>query len=322
MIKIFKSNGILQIVIIVAVAAAIWVGSLFNPPEMVADATCGPFYLLLRKILHGVPHLAAILGLLLTIVEGYLLNRLLYNNGLTPLNTLLPTLLYTILMGVGVEANGLTPAVVTNLWLLLALNSMMPKDNMIMQENSIFNTTMWFSMTTITWIPALYAAIPIIVGLLTYKVYKGREWSVALLGFLALVIIVTTTLFLIDRMDIAANYAISSIEELHIHFEPDALPVIETSLYALMALIVTISSVSGLFKDTIAQRKHGMVIVSMLIYSVATLFYTKLMPVNAQPFAITVATTGSMYLLARKRRLWIYDICLAILFGLSLYSYL
>ena len=287
---------------------------------MVADATCGPFHLLLRKILHGVPHVAAILGLLLTIVEGYLLNRLLYNKGLTPLNTLLPTLLYTILMGVGVEANGLTPAVVTNLWLLLALNSMMPKENMIMQENSIFNTTMWFSMATITWIPALYAAIPIIVGLLTYKVYKGREWSVALLGFLAPIIIVATTLFLIDRLDMATNYAVSSIANLHIYSDIDTLSITQATLFALMALIVTVSTISNLFRNTIPQRKHGMVIVSLLVYSVAALFYSKLMPINAQPFAITVATTGSIYLLERKRKLWIYDIFLVILFILSLLS--
>lgn len=322
MIRIFKTNGILQIVIILAVSVAVCGKNLIAPPEMACDATCGPIYLLLHKILSGSPLIAAILALLLTLIEGYLLNRLLYNKGLIPLNSLMPTLLYVMLMGVGVETYGLSPALLTNLWLLLSLNSLMPKESLIVPENCIFNTTMWFSMAVMTWLPALFAALPIIAGLLSYKVYKGREWSVALLGFLALIIIVATILFLIDRMDIATNYAVSSIGELHIFCDTETLAIAETALFAIMAIYCTISSVSSLYRNTIAQRRHGLVIVSMLVYSLSSLFYTKFMPINAQPFAITVATAGSICLLGRKRRLWIYDIAMAILFFLSLYSYL
>ena len=322
MIRIFKTNGILQIAVIAAALLAIYGGSLFDPPEMACDETCGPFYLLLHKILSGVPHTAAVLALLLTLTEGYLLNRLLYDKSLIPLNSLMPTFLYVILMGIGVETNGLTPALVTNLWLMLALISMMPKDGMIMTENSIFNTTMWFSMAVMTWTPALFAAVPIIAGLLTYKVYKGREWSVAMLGFLALIIIVATILFLIDRIDIAAKYAAGSTNGLRIYYDQSPLPIAETVLFSLMAIFCTISTVSALFRTTIAQRKHGLVIVSLLIYSLSSLFYTKLTPLNVQPFAITVATTGSIYLIGKKTKLWRYDIALALLFIMSLYSYL
>ena len=322
MIKIFKTNGALQIAIILAATVGIWAGALVSPPEMTGDATCGPVYLLLLRSVGALPRLAVVTAMLLTVAEGYLLNRLLYNKGLVPLNSLMPMLLYVVCMGIGVDTGGLTPALVANLWLLLALNSMMPKENMVMEENSIFNATMWYSMAVVTWVPTLFAAIPMIAGLLSYKVYKGREWGVAILGFLAPLIIVSTVLFLMDRMDVAGTYAASATGMLDIVADMDALAVVETAVFALTAGVATLSSISGLYAGTIAQRKHGLVLTSFLIYSVATLFYTRLMPVDAQGFAIPIATTGSIWLLGRKRRLWVYDILIAVLFLMSLYSYL
>ena len=322
MIKIFKTNGALQIAVILAATVVVWVPAFVWPAGMPTDDVCGPLYRLLSETVGTVPLLAAGVALLLAVLEGYLLNRLLYKKGLVPLNSLMPMLLYILIMGVGVEAAGFTPALLANLWIVLMLNSLMPKDDMLMEQNSIFNSTMWFSMAVISWMPCVYAAVPLIVGLLTYKVYRGREWSVALLGFLAPLIIVATALFLIDRSWMLADYAASFAGGLHIEADTGAPAIVQTTLFVLMSLIVIAGAVGQFNRNTIAQRKHGFVVMSMLVYAVATPFYGRLMPLDAQPFAISLAATGSVYLLERKSRLWAYDVALAFLLLLSLHSYI
>lgn len=319
MIKIFKTNGVLQIAIIVAAVVAIWIGAFLKPIEMAEDEICGPVYRLMKMGLAELPTVSTIVALLLTLAEGYLLNRLLYQKGLIPLNTLMPTLLYVIVMGMGVRSCGLTPAVVANLWVVLALMSMMPKENMIMEEGKIFNTGLWCSMALLTWMPAVFVLVPIVIGQITYKMYKGREWAVNILGLMAPIIIVLTTLFMMDKLGMMAVYAETLASGLGLRYDGGAWSIVETSVMGLMVIVTTAGTVRILFGRTIEQRKHGLVIVSLLIFSIASMFYVSLMPIDGGPYALVLATTGSIFLMEKKKKLWIYDIIIALLFATSLF---
>lgn len=318
MIKIFKTNGVLQIAIIAVAVIAIWVWAFITPPEMADDDTCGPLYLLLKMGLGGLPTVSTVVALVLTLTEGYLLNRLLYEKGLVPLNSLMPTLMYVIIMGMGVRCNGLSPALVSNMWILLALMSMMPKDNMILEEGKIFNTGLWCSMAFLTWTPAVFVLVPIVLGQITYKMYKGREWAVNVLGLLAPVIVVVTTTFMTDKMDVIKGYAVSLVSGVGIRLCGEVLCTVEAAVFLLFGFWVTIGAIVVLNGRTIVQRKHGVVIVSLLIYSVATVFYGNLSPIEGGPFAIVTATTASVYMMDKKKKLWIYDLMILVLFLTSL----
>lgn len=319
MIKIFKTNGVLQIAIIVAAVVAIWIGSFVKPVEMAEDGMCGPVYRLIAMGLAGLPTVSTLVALLLTLTEGYLLNRLLYKKGLIPLNTLMPLLMYVIVSGIGVRSCGMRPEVVANLWLMLALMSMMPKENMIMEEGRIFNTGLWCSMAVLTWIPSVYVLVPIAIGQITYKMYKGREWAVSLLGLMAPIIIVLTAMFMTDEIGETAEYAKTLASELGVRYDGGGWSIAETAVLAVFAIATTVGTVTLLFGKTVVQRKHGMVFVSLLIFSVASMFYGNLMPVDGEPFAIVLATTGSIFLIEKKKRLWIYDIVIAAMFLTSLF---
>ena len=318
MIKVFRTNGVLQIAIIVIAVVAIWVWSFIAPPEMADNDACGPLYLLLKMGLGGLPTVSVVVGIALTLAEGYLLNRLLYEKGLVPLNSLMPMLMYVIFMGMGVRSNGLSPALLTNLWILLAMMAMMPKENMIMEERRIFDTGLWCSMAILTWIPSVAVLIPIALGQITYKMYKGREWAVSVLGLLAPVIVVVTTMFMMDRMDVMAGYAVSLVSGVGIRFCGEVLCTVEAAVFVLLGIVLTIGAIGVLNGRTIVQRKHGIVMVSMLIYSAATLFYASLTPIEGGAFAIAMASTGSIYVMDKKKRLWIYDLMVVVLFVMSL----
>ena len=115
----FRTNGVLQIAIIAVAVVAIWLRWFIWPAEMVDETGSGPVYDLMRMVLGGVPVAATAVALGLTLAEGYVLNRMLYEKGLVPLNSLMPMLLYVIYLAIG--CRGMSPVVVANLWVLLGL---------------------------------------------------------------------------------------------------------------------------------------------------------------------------------------------------------
>lgn len=322
MIKVLRTNGVLQIAIIAIAVVAIWVGWFVEPEVMTDRGDGGPLYILIKNTLGSNGIVSVIIALILTLTEGYLLNRLLYERGLIPLNTLMPMLLYMLVMGIGANGCRLTPELITNMWVILALWSVMPKEGVIKTEGSIFNSGLLCGMTALTWTPGVVVIVPITIGQIIYKMYQGREWAVGILGLFAPIIIVLTTAFLIDDWEMIVSYTETVANGLGLRESVRWDSILETTVLGLFAMVTTVGTLTMLERKTIAQRTHGLVIVTVFIYSLATLFYESLMPVDAEPFAVVVAAMGSIYFMEKKKHLWIYDIMIGLLFLTSMLNYL
>lgn len=322
MIKLFKTNGLMQIVFIVFAGLILWTPSLINPPTPTTDISSGPLYVVFCFLLAKIPLVATIVALLLTLTEGYLLTKLLNDKGLIPLNTLLPMFLYVLAMGFGVSQQGFSHGVVTNLWIILALHSMMPDEHLVVPENRIFNTSLWLSMSTITYLPCIFLSIPVIIGLLSYKVYKAREWGIAILGLLAPYIIVGTVLFMTDDLTLIDDYIKEAVNAIDFNIQWVGWSNIYSILVGLFFVVLGMFSIANFGTQTIAQRRHGWVVIGITIYGICTTFYDGFTPVNGQHFAIVASTIGCILLdTPRPKRIWINDLCLVFIIIAGLYSY-
>lgn len=317
LVKVFRTNGALQIAIIVVAVAAIWLGWLTRGVEYSTEGG-GPVYELLRMVTRGVPVVATVLGLCLTLAEGYLLNALMYERGLVPLNSLMPMLLYVIYMGIGGE--GLRPVTVANLWVLLGLRSMMPKENLILEDSRIFNTGFWCSMAGLTWLPAIWVVVPMTMGLLTYRMYGGREWSVWTLGWLAPVIVVVTWLFMGDRMWEIGEYARGVEDVAEVWFEGRWPAMVWAGVFWVTGVVMTVGAAGVLEGRTRVVRKHGMVMGAMLLMGVVGVIYGGVTPVGGGAFAIGMSATGSVFMMEKRKWLWVYDVIVGLLFAYAVVS--
>lgn len=312
-IKVFRTNGVLQIAIIAVAVVAIWLRWFIWPAEMVDETGSGPVYDLMRMVLGGVPVAATAVALGLTLAEGYVLNRMLYEKGLVPLNSLMPMLLYVIYMAIG--CRGMSPVVVANLWVLLGLRSMMPKENLILEDRKIFNTGFWCSMAGLSWMPAIWVVVPIVIGQLTYKMYKGREWSVWTLGWLAPVIVVVTALFMADRIEESVVYAKEIAATAEEWFGGDWVSMATAVVVMVIGIVTTVGAANVLEGKTRVVRKHGLVMGAMLIYGAAAMVYEGVTPLDGGPWALGFATTGSVFMMEKRKWLWVYDVLLGLLFA-------
>ena len=312
----------LQIVTLVAVVFAVWGKGLVSAADMQFVSTSGPIHMLLCAVLGKASVVGSVIAIILVLLEGYLLTDLLYREGLIPINTLMPMLLYVMVTGMGANVIWLSPVVVANLFIILALRAMMIGERMALGDNNIFNTSIWFSIACLTWLPAVAAVVTVVAGLLTFKVYKAREWGIALLGFAAPIIVLVTTFFLIDKPNAVLEMINTLIQNASLVNGNELWMYIYSGVFGLLLIVASLVYASVLFSTTIAQRKGGFILLSMLICgAVSTVFEGAVLP-NGGCFAIVAAAAGTTMFLTPKRKLWIYDIVLLLMVAMSCVGWL
>ncbi|MBQ9638089.1 MAG: hypothetical protein IJV22_00845 [Bacteroidales bacterium] len=321
MIRLFKTNDIAQVVIIVLATALLWTPSLLHPQPIVLPEGFAPLYHLAARWLMPLPRIATLVALLLIILEGVLLNVLLYNEKMLPQNTLLPTLLYIVGMSAMDTFRTLTPLPFVNLCLLGILNQMVMRGNNVPTLANTFNSAALIAIAALFYTPALLLLIPLIIMFTIHKLYSWRDWTVLLLGLLAPMIALWTYYFMTDGLTSAWQNIQTTWQW---HFEAGShVPlrtVISNVYYLLFLIVVLIAIISPLNERQINYRKNTAVVLWPLLATAAMSCFDALWPFNPQLAAIPLAFAGTIALLNIKKRTWIADTALLLLIAAALFG--
>ncbi len=201
LIKIFKTNYFLQLILIFLISTLLWLHSFANPEAVFKPAFASPLYNLLYDVIRSLPIISVVVAaFVLVICEGFLVNFIFTENGLIPKTTLLPAFIYILLMSYDHVALTLTPVIIVNLFLILGLRALFQSAHSGDSLGKIYISSLLFSMATLFYLPALIYWLLIIIVFIIYKSYHWREWFVSILGFLAPFLFVATFLFLTDEL--------------------------------------------------------------------------------------------------------------------------
>lgn len=321
MIELFRKSTLAQVLLILVATLLLWGRSLVHPPAM-ADGDAVLYHLLYLGI-SSLPRLAVILAVLLIIAEGVWLNLLLSDLGLVPQTTLLPTLLYIIIMSA--PATTLTPMVFVGGIMIAITHQLMLRTTLLtISTEKICSATALIGLASMFYLPSLALILSYLLIVINYRLYSLRDWMAMLLGLLAPYILLVTILFLTDNLSVWWSGTYYSLSGIALPIGTDKVLAIIGNIVIILVFIVSLFTLWGhLGEHTIVWQKNATTVMLLSVGCVAMLAYTRLFPVDMRLFAIPFSLCGLHLLMPeksmhcydkRKKRTWILDLILIITF--------
>ena len=298
MLRIFRTNVFLQLIVILIVALAMWVGS-FIPPSPIPMIGGGHLYYWLVGLFP--PLVGTIVGFVLVLVEGFLLNAMLYRHKMITQSTLLPMLFYVIAMSLGTPT--LTPIVLGNLMLLLALDQLMLTGTLLsLPLDKVFGSATCIALATL-FCPAMAVFfIGLVASMFNYSLYSWRDTTMLILGALAPYLIVETIFFLNDQLFYRNYLILYSFTDIHFTAKGNWIEWVGSGLF----LLILIMGIGAVFVNsqnrTINFKKNISTILLFLLSSVAYILYTSVVPIPTQAFAIPFACCCTSLFIEPRRK--------------------
>ena len=298
MLKIFRTDVFLQIVIILVVSITMWVGAFINPQPMPMVGG-GQLYYWLTGMLS--PLWGAIIAYVLVLLEGFLLNGLLYRHKMIAQSSLPPMLFYVIAMSLGSPT--LTPILVGNLMLLVAIDQLMLTTTLLsLPLDKVFAAAAAIALATL-FCPAMAVFfIPLVASMFNYSLYGWRDWTMLLLGLLAPYIILETIFFLSDQMFYRNYLILYSFTDIHLNASGGWLQWAGSILFLLLLLMGLGAAFVNSQSRNINFKKNISTILLFLLGSVAYMLYTSIVPVPAEAFALPFACCCTSLFIEPKRK--------------------
>ncbi len=322
MIKALQNNTALQIMLILAVTALLWGRSLVAPPALEAPDGSGVLYCLLCRWIAGVPRVAVILAILLTLAEGVALNLILSDIGLVSQNSLLPTLLFVAATSAG--AATLTPMLIVCGLMIVCLDQLMLRGTLLtIPPVKECRATALIAISTMFYIPAAALWLSYLFIAANYRLYSWRDWALMLLGLAAPYILLLTVLY----MTTGIGPWWETTAEAFLGFWHFGTVTFNLSVFG--SMVLTAILLWGLLRvntklneHTIVWQKNASTVMLVTIGGIVMMLFSTPLPVNMQFFALPFTFCTSRLLLDpmqkasfgnHKRRLWMYDLLLILI---------
>lgn len=320
MINLFRKNMVMQVLLTVAALVALW-GKALVAPEQMTDGNAVLYHLLYMG-LSSLPRLAVVLAMLLVLAEGVWLNLLLSKVGLVPQTSLLPTLLYVIMMSA--TSATLTPMIIVSGILIGCTQQLMLRTTLLtIPTDKICSTTALIGLASMFYIPSLAVLLSYLLVVVNYRLYSWRDWMALLLGLLAPYILLVTILLLSDNLTSWWNGAYSQLSGIAAHHSHANMLTYVANTALILALLASILYMwSRLGEHTIVWQKNATSVMLLVVGCAVMLLYSHIFPVDTSLFAIPFALCGFHMLMpekamhsrnGRKPRVWVPDAILIII---------
>ena len=322
MLKLFRKNMAVQALLILVALIILWLRALIAPTPMVASAeTDGVLYTVLYGWLSGVPLLGVIIAMVLVLAEGLVLNILLSDMGLVPQTTLLPTLLYIILMSA--PASTITPILLVNGAMIACVALLMLRGTLLtIPASRICSATALIGLCSLFYLPALALVVSYLFVAISFRLYNWRDIVALLLGLLAPYVLLVTVLYMTDGLSAWWSTTAAALGGFAFNFAFDeSLPLIANIILVLIVAASIFMLWGKLSEHPVLWQKNASTVMLLSVGGIIMLFYTNVLPMNLAFFAIPFALCGTHMLLPRsnvstygrrKERLWIYDVILIV----------
>ncbi|MBP6977771.1 MAG: hypothetical protein PHD61_05365 [Bacteroidales bacterium] len=269
-----------QLIVFVLASILLWVDAFLFPMEALHLSFQTPLYSGLVILLEKVPaHLHVILAFLILVAEAILLNSSMVNHKIIARNTLLPFLLYFVLMSYSPVIQTIHPVMIANFFLILSLNVNMSIYLKPEPYREIFNGTFLISMASLFYLPSLIFLFLFWLSLIIYRISSLREWIVTISGLIAPYIFVAFYYYWTDSFSVfLEDYVLVMFR--FIPFTLGSLKPWLGELYIALGIVIFILLIIGLIKlsletteKVITVRKRMNVIIYWTIISIISFFW-------------------------------------------------
>ncbi len=300
MLRIFRTNVVLQIFIILIVAVLMWIGVFIHPRPTPIEGG-GQLYYWLTGLLS--PLASTIIAFVLVIVEGVLLNSMLYRHKMMTQSSLMPLLFYIIAMSIGRPT--LTPMLLGSLFLIIGMSQLMLTTTLLSLDlDKIFGASASIACATL-FCPAMAVfLVPLIANMFNFSLYGWRDWTMLILGILAPYIVLETYYYMVDELFYRNYLILYGLTDINWSVGGSLIDWIGSLIFLLLFVVGFGSTVINGQNKTINFKKNLTAILLFTVGSILFTLYTHIFPVHTQAFAIPFALCTTLLFVDPKRDVW------------------
>jgi hypothetical protein len=312
--KLFNSNSISSLAILIILAIVLWSKTFINVIPLYDTIPVSPLYKLVYTLFHEYKILSAFIAIALIISEALLLNQVLSKNDLIPKNSYLGAYIFIIISSLFSDIILLNPILIINIFIITAIGMFLPLYEKREAYAAVFNIGTLLSVASMFYFPSFILILLIWVGFIIFRIFSWREWFISILGLIFPYIFLSTFYFWNDCL-------LSKIESYKNAFSLISFHGFHLSLY----VIITVSFLGvilflSLFKFMITINEKqirirkflSFIIWFFLISSISLLpsgKYSLLSYVMILPSASVLIT---LYLSNTKKLLWAEGILISL----------
>lgn len=300
MLRIFRTNVVLQIFIILIVAVLMWIGVFIHPRPTPIEGG-GQLYYWITGLLS--PLASTIIAFVLVIVEGVLLNSMLYRHKMMTQSSLMPLLFYIIAMSIGRPT--LTPMLLGSLFLIIGMSQLMLTTTLLSLDlDKIFGASASIACATL-FCPAMAVfLVPLIANMFNFSLYGWRDWTMLILGILAPYIVLETYYYMVDELFYRNYLILYGLTDINWSVGGSLIDWIGSLIFLLLFVVGFGSTVINGQNKTINFKKNLTAILLFTVGSILLTLYTHIFPVHTQAFAIPFALCTTLLFVDPKRDVW------------------
>jgi hypothetical protein len=276
LINIFKKNYPLQLLLLVIVPLVLWIPAFVNPPEVFQTKFDMPLYELVYETTFQFQRMATICSFVLVFLQALAFNYLMTSNHLCQKTTFFPAFVYILLMSCNVQTMTFSSILFSNLFLIIALHFFFKCSDKKEGIDEIFQSSFCLAVASLFYAPAIFFIFWMWGGLIVYKLYKWRSWSMSILGLLTPFLLLCVVYYLQDisiTQELFKNA--ESWVKIDFNFLNIPVQVVYTALLVLYLIPALFHTISSRANRIIEYRKKSGVLVTMFIVSLLPFFLSK-----------------------------------------------
>ena len=202
LLKFYRTNQPLVLVLLPLIITVFWFPS-FSGEQGVYIKNSTPLFRLIE------PHNEwgnRLLGMFFVLLGGLILNRIINRNEFFTKNTFLPSFFYVVLLSVFVDANMFHPIVVSNFFLILALQRLVNIHSQVSCKSEMFDAGFYVVLASLFYLPSIVYFPMIWMVWFVFRPFNIKEFLMPLVAVLIILVYYFSSFLLFD-----------SVEAYHLH---------------------------------------------------------------------------------------------------------
>lgn len=319
LIHFFRKSYLFQYLLLLFISIVLWIGAIIRPMAIPVDSESylTPAYSLLLSILNGNLTLHAIIAMVLVISGALVFNYSLTKFDLVRKNTLVPAMIYIVLMSYSPSLLGLHPAALPALFTVLILFYLFQVYTEEEAYAQIYNIGLLIGISSLFYFPSIFLILFIWLTFVVYRLYSWREWVIPITGIITPYIFLFTFYFMVDNLEPAYLAYVDYFTKMTIFrfsFDFSILNYIITTLIILLSLWSAFLLLTDIQEKIISLRKRYWAIFYLLAIAILTYFISDVFFKWHQIFILIPASVFIAYAFSQLKNLKWVEIIWGILF--------
>lgn len=316
--NLIKSRQPINFVLFPLLVIVLWIPAFLSEPEH-SFTNIMPLYQLFISLVGTTGKISLSVGVILVMLEGFLLNRIIDNNKILPERNNLVAFFYILFSSIHTSFLYANPVLLANLFIILALGQLLSIYNQRNVLKEVFNASLLISIASLFYFPAVLLILLIWATFIIIRPLEWRNYLVSILGPIMVGIWLFSYYFLTNQMFVL----FSMYAELNNYFENlsiSGFSFVVIAVLILIALVAFGSLLKGLSKNTVRVKNLLRIVSVFFVLSLFTFFLTRQDYFSTYAFVLVSFAIYTANYFDYLKRYWIGNLLISVLTMIVMYN--